>query len=45
MKRRRRYSDEFRLDAIRLVKDQGYSRAEAARNLGIDSGMLGRWIV
>ena len=45
MNKRRRYSDEFRLDAIRLVKDQGYSRAEAARNLGIDSGMLGRWIV
>jgi len=45
MNKRRRYSDEFRLDAIRLVKDQGYSRAEAARNLGIDYGMLGRWIV
>ena len=45
MNKRRRYSGEFRLVAIRLVKDQGYSRAEAARNLGIDSGMLGRWIV
>lgn len=44
MTKRRRYSDEFKLDAIRLVKEQGYNRSEAARNLGIDSGMLGRWI-
>ena len=45
MTKRRRYSDEFKLDAIRLVKEQGYNRSEAARNLGIDSGMLGRWIL
>jgi len=42
MNKRRRYLDEFRLGAIRLVQDQGYSRAEAARNPGIHSGMLGR---
>ena len=45
MTKRRRYSDEFKLDAIRLVKKQGYNRSEAARNLGIDSEMLGRWIL
>lgn len=45
MTKRRRYSDEFKLDAIRLVKEQGYNRSEAARNLGIDPGMLGRWIL
>lgn len=45
MTKRRRYSDEFKLDAIRLVKEQGYNRSEAARNLGIDSGMLSRWIL
>lgn len=45
MTKRRRYSDEFKLDAIRLVKEQGYNRSEAARNLGIDHGMLGRWIL
>ncbi len=27
-----------------LVVDQGYTRAEAARNLGIKSNMLSRWI-
>ena len=45
MTKRRRYSDEFKLDAIRLVKEQGYNRSEAARNLGIDPGMLGRWVL
>jgi transposase len=44
MTERRSYTDEFRLDAISLVVDQGYARAEAARNLGIGAGMLGRWI-
>ena len=44
MNKRRRYSDEFKLDAIRLVKEHQYNCAEAARNLGIDRGMLARWI-
>ena len=44
MTKRRRYSDEFKLDGIRLVKEQGYNRSKAARNLRIDSGMLSRWI-
>jgi hypothetical protein len=34
MQTRKRYSKEFKQDAISLVLDQGYSRAEAARNLG-----------
>jgi transposase len=38
-------SDEFMLDAIRLVKEQGYTRSEAARNPGIEPEILGRWIV
>ena len=28
-----------------MVKEQGYNRSEADRNLGIDFGMLGRWIL
>ena len=41
---RRKYSKEFKLDAVSLVVDQGYSRAEAARSLGINANMLGRWV-
>ena len=44
MKTRKKYSKEFKLDAISLVQEQGYSCAGAARSLGINVNMLGRWI-
>ena len=44
MTTRNKYSKEFKLDAISLVLEQNYSRAEAARSLGIKANMLGRWI-
>lgn len=44
MTTRKRYTKEFKLDAISLVKEQGYTRAEAARSLDIHANMLGRWI-
>jgi transposase len=44
MKIRKKYSKEFKLDAVSLVLDQDYSRAEAARNLGINAQMLSRWV-
>ena len=43
-KQRKRYSKEFKLDAISLVEDQSYSQVEAANSLGINATMLGRWI-
>jgi len=44
MTTRKKYPKEFKLDAISLVLDQGYTRTEAARSLGINANMLGRWI-
>ena len=44
MTTRKKYSKEFKLDAIALVIEQNYSQAEASRNLGINPNMLGRWI-
>lgn len=44
MKSRKKYSKEFKLDAISLVLEQGYSKSEAARSLDINANMLGRWI-
>lgn len=43
MSDRQQYSKEFKLDAVRLVTEQGYKIAEAARNLGLNANMLGRW--
>ena len=44
MTKRKKYSKEFKLDAIALVVEQNYSQAEASRNLGINPNILGRWI-
>jgi transposase len=41
---RKQYTKEFKLDAVSLVTEQGYSRSEAARSLGINARMLGRWV-
>jgi transposase len=44
MIKRKKYSKEFKQDAISLVLEQNYSRVDAARNLGINANMLGRWV-
>lgn len=44
MTTRKKYTKEFKQDAVRLVTEQGYSQAETARNLGINANMLGRWV-
>ena len=40
---RRSHSHEFRLNAISLVEDQGYTVAQAARDLGINQNLLRTW--
>ena len=44
MKTRKKYPKEFKLDAVSLVLEQGYTKAEAARSLDIDSQLIGRWV-
>jgi transposase len=41
---RKQYTKEFKLDAISLVLDQGYTIVEAARSLEINANILRRWI-
>lgn len=40
-----KYSKEFKLDAVSLVKEQGYTQSEAARSLGINAKLISRWII
>ena len=40
---RRVHSDEFRRSAVSLVEDQGYTNAQAARELGIHENLLRTW--
>jgi transposase len=43
MTEKKKYTPEFKMDAVRLVTEQGYKTSEAARNLGIHSSLLNRW--
>lgn len=42
-KKKKQYTQEFKESAVKLVTEQGYKTAEAARNLGINPNVLGRW--
>lgn len=42
-KPRTKYSKEFKLEAVRLVVEQGGSPREVARDLGINESLLHQW--
>src|ERR1700704_3536980 len=42
-RKRRTYTNEFKVEAIKLVTEQGYSVAEAARSLDIGETLLRSW--
>src|ERR1700719_4528510 len=37
------YTAEFKSEAVKLVTEQGYSVAEAARSLGISENLIRNW--
>ena len=39
-----RYTDEFKLEAAKLVREQGYTVKAAARSLGVDPGSIRGWV-
>ena len=41
---RRKFSREFKLEAVSLVRERGVSYAQAARDLDINVNMLRRWV-
>jgi transposase len=43
VKRKKQYTQEFKESAVKLITEQGYKVAEAARNLGVNANVLGRW--
>lgn len=40
---RRDYTDEFKLEAIRLVEETDKTMAQVSRDLGIGNNLIGRW--
>ena len=41
---RRKFTREFKVSAVKLVNEQGYSVAEAAKSLGVDDGSVRGWV-
>jgi transposase len=44
IKGRRKYDNEFKREAIRLVIEEGRKASEVERNLGITPTLLSRWV-
>lgn len=42
--RRRRYSPEFKAEAVKLVLDENLTQAQVCRDLGLPDSVLGRWV-
>jgi transposase len=41
---RRTFNREFKISAVRLVTQQGYSVADAAKSLGVDASSVRDWL-
>jgi len=41
---RRKFSREFKLEAVKLVRDRGVSAAQAARDLDVHENVLRKWV-
>lgn len=43
-KARRRFTQEFKEDAVLLVVEKGYSSAEVGRRFGVSENNANRWV-
>jgi transposase len=41
---RRKFDEDFRIGAVRIVRESGKPIAQVARELGIHDGTLGNWV-
>jgi transposase len=41
---RRRFGSEFKIEAVRLVRERGVSIAQAARDLEVHENVLRKWV-
>ena len=41
---RRKFSREFKIEAVKLVRERGVSVAQASRDLGIHENVLRKWV-
>jgi transposase len=41
---RRRFTREFKISAVKLVREQGYTAVQAAKSLGVDAASIRGWV-
>ena len=44
MAKRRKFTNEFKLEAVKLVESSGLPMAQVARDLGVGETALNRWV-
>ena len=44
MERRRKFTRELKLEAVRLIKERGVSYAQASQDLGVHVSQLRSWV-
>jgi transposase len=42
--KKRKFTNEFKLEAVKLVREEGLKMAQAARDLGISENTLHNWL-
>lgn len=42
--RRRKFSREFKVEAVKLIKERGVSVAQAARDLDVHENVMRKWV-
>ena len=45
MTKRKKYTKEFKQEAARLVIEGGYTQVKAAKNLGVTSNNINKWVM
>ncbi|WHA05743.1 transposase (plasmid) [Candidatus Bandiella numerosa] len=43
IKTRERYNEEFKVEAVKLVTERGYSLTQAAKSLGVSVDSISKW--
>jgi len=41
---RRGFTREFKISAVKLVREQGYTAVQAAKSLGVDASSIRSWV-
>ena len=41
---RRKFSREFEIEAVRLVRERGVSAAQASRDIAVHENVVGKWV-